>query len=120
MRQGSPGHGEDFAAVEFVFDARACLYRKVIVFTVMPLGMLEHDALLSGSKQDAVPCTLTVATKAGKFNLLPLQFPQLSRIQHEPRQYRITAHRGWVVECLHRLAWAVDVDSLLQGINKPP
>jgi hypothetical protein len=35
-----------------MFDARACFHRKVIVFTVMSLGMLEHGILLFGSVAD--------------------------------------------------------------------
>src|SRR5260221_6471421 len=46
MRQGSSGHGEDFTLVEFMLDARVRLHRKVIIFTVMPLGMLEHRVFL--------------------------------------------------------------------------
>ncbi|MCS6924261.1 MAG: hypothetical protein NZ578_00025 [Candidatus Binatia bacterium] len=42
MRQGSPGHGEDLALVEFMFTMRTRLYRKVIVFSVMALGTLQH------------------------------------------------------------------------------
>jgi len=49
MREGSPGHGEDFTLVEFMLDARARLHRKVIIFIVMPLGMLEHRVFLFDS-----------------------------------------------------------------------
>ena len=60
MREGSSSQGEDFALVEFMFDTRACFHHKVVIFTVMPLGMLEHRFLLFGSVAG-----LSVSLKSG-------------------------------------------------------
>src|SRR2546426_1910442 len=40
-------------------------------------------------------------------------------LQHKPWQDGIAAERGWVIQRFHGLAGAVDVPSLVEGIDQP-